>query len=79
MDQALLDEVIDTLERVDCQYKFCDGPTLTPVDMITCYRCETLAKVRHAAGRPSRLESELTADEARAIRDAAYMRSCVRR
>jgi hypothetical protein len=43
---ALLDEAIETLERLGCQFGFCDGPTLEPVDMKTCYACEMLAKLR---------------------------------
>lgn len=43
---ALLDEAIETLERLGCQFGFCDGPTLEPVDMKTCYACGTLAKLR---------------------------------
>ena len=46
VDVELLREVIDTLERVGCQFDHCDGPTLEPVDMITCHACATLARVR---------------------------------
>ncbi|WP_157528749.1 hypothetical protein [Nocardia sp. NRRL S-836] len=46
VDAELLREVIDTLERVGCQFDFCRGPTLEPVPMITCCACATLACVR---------------------------------
>lgn len=48
--RQLLAEVRDTLERVGCQFWACQGPTLEPVDMVTCFRCVTLAKVRAALG-----------------------------
>jgi hypothetical protein len=64
---ALLDEAIETLERLGCQFGFCDGPTLEPVDMKTCYACEMLAKLRaYRAGqaatpdRPRELVSRLS-------------------
>lgn len=67
---ALLAETIETLERVGCQFWACDGPTLEPVDMKTCYACETLAKLRVAAGRPARTSDDLTAEEAIELRQA---------
>lgn len=42
---ALLDEVIGTLERVGCQFDPCQGPTATPVPMITCHVCATLGRL----------------------------------
>jgi len=60
---ALLDEAIETLERVGCQFDYCDGPTLEPVNMVTCFACETLAKLRVAAGRPPRRDDEGTWQE----------------
>lgn len=47
----LLSDIIEVLEDVGCQFFACDGPTLEPRDMITCHRCEVLAKARVAAGR----------------------------
>jgi hypothetical protein len=73
----LVAEVVETLERVGCQFDFCDGPTLDPVPMGTCYRCETLAKVRVAAGLPPRDAEELTASERINDRLARYMASAV--
>ena len=59
----LLDEAIESLERVGCQFGYCDGPTLDPVDMRTCYVCETLAKLRVAADQPQRRDDEMTFEE----------------
>jgi hypothetical protein len=39
-------EIVDTLERVGCQYWACNGPDTEPVDMQTCYRCSTLWDLR---------------------------------
>lgn len=39
---ADLKEVVETLERVGCQFWACDGPYKRPVHMKTCYVCETL-------------------------------------
>lgn len=44
----LLGETIVTLERVGCQFQFCQGPTLAPVPMRTCFVCETLAKLQQS-------------------------------
>lgn len=63
IDTATLAEAIETLERVGCQYNFCGGPTMQPVDMVTCFACETLAKLRVAAGRPPRTDDEQTWQE----------------
>lgn len=80
IEDELLTEMIDTLERVDCQFDFCDGPTLEPVDMVTCFRCATLAKARAAAGLPPRLVHELTAEQSIRWRDEVYAaRACGRR
>jgi hypothetical protein len=46
ISQELLGETIVTLERVECQSWACTGPTLTPIPMVTCYVCETLAKLQ---------------------------------
>jgi hypothetical protein len=61
---ALLVESIDALERIGCQFTHCDGPTLEPVDMVTCFACALLARLRVAVGRPARRPDEMTADEA---------------
>ncbi len=57
----LLAETIEVLERVGCQFIYCDGPTLDLQDMITCYACEALAKLRVAAGLPAHSEDDGTA------------------
>ncbi|GLZ62838.1 hypothetical protein [Micromonospora sp. NBRC 107095] len=49
IDSELLDDTIDVLERVGCQFWACDGPTLEPVDMKTCAACALLARLRAAA------------------------------
>ncbi len=47
----MLSEMVETLERVGCQFQFCGGPTLEPVAMVTCFVCDLLARLRVAAGR----------------------------
>jgi hypothetical protein len=42
----LFSDAIDSLERCDCQFWACEGETLTPIDMVTCHRCSTLARLR---------------------------------
>ncbi|GAA0550077.1 hypothetical protein GCM10010172_35190 [Paractinoplanes ferrugineus] len=76
---ALLAESLEALERVGCQVDFCDGPTLEPVDMRTCFVCELIAKLRVDQGLPARRADELTWAEAERQRDAAYMRRAVGR
>lgn len=71
--EALLLEAIDALERVGCQFDMCDGPTLEPVSMSTCYLCETLAKIRAAVGRPPRSGDEMTAAQRIEDRLERYM------
>lgn len=44
----LLADTIDVLERVGCQFWACEGETLEPIAMVTCYRCSTLARLRAA-------------------------------
>lgn len=53
MAEPLIAEALDSLERAGCQFWACDGPTLEPVDMLTCHRCATVAKLRVAIGRPA--------------------------
>lgn len=43
-------EALEALERIGCQYKFCTGPTLEPEDMVTCFACVTVAKLRTLLG-----------------------------
>jgi len=50
VEDELLADAIDSLERVGCQFWACEGPTLTPVPMKTCHRCDVLARLRAAAG-----------------------------
>ena len=45
---VMVEEMIEALERIGCQFQFCDGPTLEPVDMKTCYVCELLARLQAA-------------------------------
>lgn len=79
INMSLLVEVVETLERVGCQFEFCDGPTLDPVPMGTCYLCETLAKLRVAVGQPARHPDEMTASERIDDRMRKYMASAVPR
>lgn len=79
MLDELLDEVIDVLEFVGCQFRHCDGPTLEPVAMVTCNRCSLLAKCRASAGRAPRLPDELTANQQIRWRDEIYAAQCSRR
>lgn len=39
-------EMIETLERIGCQFFACEGPTLNPIDMVTCHVCSLLARLR---------------------------------
>lgn len=73
LNQLLLDTV-ESLEQVGCQWAMCDGPTLEPVDMVTCHVCALLARVRVAVGQRPRRADELTASQREAERRAAYMR-----
>lgn len=75
--RELLTESVDALERLGCQFQFCDGPTLEPIDMVTCYRCDLLARLRAAIGRPPRLPGEETSMERITRRDAEYLARCV--
>lgn len=76
---GLVAEALASLERVGCQFDHCDGPTLEPVNMVTCHVCETIARLRAALGRPARLPEEQTAAERIAERDAAYLRRATAR
>jgi hypothetical protein len=46
----LLADVVESLERVGCQFDHCTGPTLKPVDMMTCHRCDALGRLRSLLG-----------------------------
>lgn len=46
----LLREALDVLMDVPCQFWACEGPTLRPVAMITCRRCEAVAKLAKRLG-----------------------------
>jgi hypothetical protein len=72
---GLLADVIDGFERVGCQFEFCNGPTLEPEDMITCFRCHTLARLRVLVGATPRLPDEGTWEE----RHTAYMQRYMRK
>jgi hypothetical protein len=74
VDLALVAEIEETLQRVGCQYEFCEGPTLEPDAMVTCYRCVTLAQVRSLTCQPVRRPWE-TVEWARAsqmVREYGY-------
>lgn len=43
---TVLADVVDSLERVGCQFNHCTGPTSEPVDMSTCHRCHVLARLQ---------------------------------
>jgi hypothetical protein len=49
-DEALLRTVLETLERMPCEFWACEGPTLNPIDMVTCRACHTLALVSNRLG-----------------------------
>jgi len=50
---GLLVESLATLEHVGCQFWACEGPTLEPIDMVTCRVCELIARLRDTLGRPA--------------------------
>lgn len=79
IDEPLIAEVIEALERLGCELNFCDGPTLEPQDMVTCYRCVALARLRVAAGRAARNPDEMTFDERDKDRRDRYMAEATRR
>ena len=54
LSRGLLNEIVDSLARAGCQFWACEGPTLEPIDMKTCHRCETLAKVQGLTQRADR-------------------------
>lgn len=54
-------EMIDTLERVGCQFFACEGPTLNPVDMVTCHVCALLARLRGRANERPHLNQPMVA------------------
>lgn len=45
-DNFLLAESLEVLERTPCAFWACKGPTLRPIDMVTCIRCELVAKLQ---------------------------------
>lgn len=49
----LLNECWALLERTECMFFACKGPTIYPIDCITCIRCELLAKLRQYFGEPT--------------------------
>jgi hypothetical protein len=61
MAAALIEEALDSLERVGCQFWACEGPATEPVDMVTCHVCATVAKLRVAIGRPASDPAEMEA------------------
>jgi hypothetical protein len=79
VSQELVVEAADALERVGCQFQFCDGPTLEPVDGVTCFRCDLLARLRAAVGRPARRPDEETFRERDDRRHAQFVAEATRR
>ena len=63
-ESSLLNECLDVLERTHCMLSMCKGPTIHPIDCVTCIRCELVAKLRQYFGEPTeeRFE-ELTSKE----------------
>lgn len=49
-DATLLRESMRVLERTPCQFWACQGPTLQPIAMVTCFRCAMLAKLQQRFG-----------------------------
>jgi hypothetical protein len=49
-DIELLEESLDALARMECQFFACDGPTLRPIHMVTCFRCELVARLAARLG-----------------------------
>ena len=76
-DTELLAEALEELERAGCGFQFCAGPTLEPIDMVTCGTCWMIARLRQRLGRPIREEGiPEGAVEVKAAEYAAYMRQC---
>jgi hypothetical protein len=71
--RELIIESIETLERLGCQFEFCNGPTLEPEPMVTCFSCALLARLRVAVGQSPRRDDELTFEEAWRACDAREM------
>jgi len=66
-DKELLEESLEVLERVGCQFWACGGPTLRPGYATTCFRCSTVARLAKRLGvycpvkaRPKVDDSETT-------------------
>jgi hypothetical protein len=49
-DKKLLREAMEALELTDCNFWACEGPTLRPINMVTCARCAMLAKLQKRFG-----------------------------
>ena len=73
ISSALLAETIEALELLGCQFEFCDGPTLEPVDMVTCYACRLLAQLRVLAGQAPRRDDEMTCEQRSQDQVARFM------
>ena len=43
---SVLEAAEETLQRVGCQFSFCDGPDTEPEDMKTCAVCRSLRDIR---------------------------------
>ncbi len=70
---TLTEETIEALERIGCQFNFCNGPTLEPESMVTCFVCDLLARLRVSIGLPPRRDDEQTAQERWNTWNAEYM------
>lgn len=54
MDKKCKDMLTDILnvinDDIDCGFRYCDGPTLRPVNMATCARCALVARLAKTLG-----------------------------
>lgn len=45
---TLLTEAVEAMERTGCQFDMCPGSDVEPQDMMTCYACATVRRLRQA-------------------------------
>ena len=63
-DKELLEESLEVLQRIPCQGWACEGPTLRPKHMITCFRCAHVATLAKRLGcYVPRSQRDLNKDE----------------
>jgi hypothetical protein len=75
-DGELLAAALDVLEHAGCQFWACEGPTLEPIDMVTCGACATVAQLRQRLGKPIRQGVEGSLPSGKEARDE-YLRRAV--